>query len=306
MGNHNKERRKTVTIDEEFQKLIPPLTDDEYRQLEENCIKEGIREAILVWDRGDDLVIVDGHNRYKIAREHNLKWSHKVMSFKNRETVKAWIRCNQLGRRNLDKWQKYDVVKELEEAKAKEAKERQSEAGGDRKSENKKIGSANIGTSDFGKTREKMAALVGVSHGTYDKMKKIDEQATPKVKEAVRKGELSINQAYNSTFPKVLDPVREAKERHEAFQEKAKEDVVDFKDAMLDKYDQEILYHSFVQDIYKMTGAVSKFGLLYQTKDIEAFAEKIPQELKEKIILNIGISINTLDSLKKILERRKQ
>lgn len=79
-----------MTIDEEFQKLIPPLTDDEYRQLEENCIKEGIREAILVWDRGDDLVIVDGHNRYKIAREHNLKWNHKVMSFESREAVKEW------------------------------------------------------------------------------------------------------------------------------------------------------------------------------------------------------------------------
>lgn len=96
-----------MTIDEEFQKLIPPLTDDEYQQLEENCIKEGIREAILVWDRGDDLVIVDGHNRYKIAREHNLKWSHKVMHFESREDAMLWMIDNQLGKRNLDK---YDAV----------------------------------------------------------------------------------------------------------------------------------------------------------------------------------------------------
>ena len=47
VGKSQQRKEETVTIDEEFQKLIPPLTDDEYRQLEENCIKEGIREAIL-------------------------------------------------------------------------------------------------------------------------------------------------------------------------------------------------------------------------------------------------------------------
>ena len=96
-----------MTIDEEFQKLIPPLTDDEYRQLEENCIKEGIRETILVWDRGDDLVIVDGHNRYQIARKNGLKWHYKVMNFESREDAMLWMIDNQLGKRNLDK---YDAV----------------------------------------------------------------------------------------------------------------------------------------------------------------------------------------------------
>lgn len=289
-----------MTIDEEFQKLIPPLTDDEYRQLEENCIKEGIREAILVWDRGDDLVIVDGHNRYKIAREHGLKWSHKVLPFKDRETVKAWIRCNQLGRRNLDKWQKFDVHKALEEALKKEAKERQS-PGTNQYTERSVQKSA---PSSQGKTRDKMAALIGVSHDTYNKMKKIDSEATPQVKEAVRKGELSINQAYNSTFPKVLDPEKKAKQEHEEYIEKVKSgEVVSIHEAQRDKTNQEILYDSFMVALYKPLTAVNGFGLMYQTKTIEQMGAKMPQELKENILFKLEHCIRILESVKKTIER---
>ena len=286
-----------MTIDEEFQKLIPPLTDDEYRQLEENCIKEGIRETILVWDRGDDLVIVDGHNRYQIARKNGLKWHYKEMHFESREAVKEWIILNQFGRRNLSAYDRSILALKLKPVIAEKAKEKQIEAGG---AVRQKSDKAVIDT------KKELAKVAGVSHDTIHKVEKIEAEATPQVKQAVRDGKLSINQAYNTTFPKVLSPAREARKEHEEFREKAKEGMVDFTEAKKDKLNQEILYHSFVQDIYKATGAVSKFGLLYQTKDIEAFAEKIPQDLKAKIILNIGISINILDSLKKILERRKQ
>lgn len=284
-----------MTIDEEFQKLIPPLTDDEYRQLEENCIKEGIRETILVWDRGDDLVIVDGHNRYQIARKNGLKWHYKEMHFESREAVKEWIILNQFGRRNLSAYDRSILALKLKPVIAEKAKEKEHE----RKTTCQKSDKSYD-------TKKELAKVAGVSHDTIHKVEKIEAEATPQVKQAVRDGKLSINQAYNTTFPKVLNPAREARKEHEEFREKAKEGMVDFTEAKKDKLNQEILYHSFVQDIYKATGAVSKFGLLYQTKDIEAFAEKIPQDLKAKIILNIGISINILDSLKKILERRKQ
>lgn len=296
-----------MTIDEEFQKLIPPLTDDEYRQLEENCIKEGIREAILVWDRGDDLVIVDGHNRYKIAREHNLKWNHKVMNFESREDAIAWICDNQLGRRNLPTADKVILADRKHEALAAIAKRKQmmGKSDPDKKScqgmsakEKNKIDRQN-------KTDYKIAKIAGVSEDTVRKVRKIEAEATPQVKEAVRQGKLSINQAYNSTFPKVLDPVREAKERHEAFQEKAKEDVVDFKEAMLDKYDQNIIYHDFVRNLYKPLTAVNGFGLLYRTKDMEKMIEKIPDDLAENLVFKINHCIKILELVRTTIERRK-
>ena len=283
-----------MTIDEEFQKLIPPLTDDEYRQLEENCIKEGIREAILVWDRGDDLVIVDGHNRYQIARKHGLKWSHKVMNFESREAVKEWIIKNQFGRRNLTPYDRSLLALKLKPLIAEKAKERQIRKSVTQKSaEQKPI-----------ETRKELAKVAGVSHDTIHKVEKIEAEATPQVKQAVRDGKLSINQAYNTTFPKVLDPVKEAKERHEAFQEKAKEDVVNFKDAMLDKYDQNIISHGFVRDLYRMGTAVKLFGLSHKKEEIEEQIAKLSEETIKNIIINIQTSIDELERTKKLLERR--
>jgi len=43
---------KTATIpriDPEFHALIPPLTEEEYRQLEENILRDGCRDALVVW-----------------------------------------------------------------------------------------------------------------------------------------------------------------------------------------------------------------------------------------------------------------
>ena len=38
----------SIRIDPEFESLIPPLTADEFKQLEENCVAEGIRDPLVV------------------------------------------------------------------------------------------------------------------------------------------------------------------------------------------------------------------------------------------------------------------
>lgn len=61
-----------LRIDLEFQGKIPPLTEAEYKQLEENILDAGeVYEPIVTWNG----TIVDGHNRYKIVTEHpEIKW----------------------------------------------------------------------------------------------------------------------------------------------------------------------------------------------------------------------------------------
>lgn len=49
-----------ILIKDEFKKLIPALTAEEFKQLEQNCLDEGIREKIITWNG----FIIDGHNRY--------------------------------------------------------------------------------------------------------------------------------------------------------------------------------------------------------------------------------------------------
>lgn len=285
-----------MTIDEELKNLLPPLTDEEFRQLEENCIKEGIREAILVWDRGDDLVIVDGHNRYQIARKHGLKWSHKVMPFKDKDEAKLWIMTNQLGRRNLPDYVKTVIALKVKPTIATKAKEQQM-----RTAENRVLQKSSKQAIN---TRKEVAKIAGVSEDTVRKVEKIEAEATPQTKELLKKGELSINQAYNSTFPKVLDPVKEAKKEHEAFQEKAKDGVVEFTDVKKDEINQRIIYHDFVRNLYKPLTAVNGFGLLYQTKDMEKMIAKIPDDLAENLVFKIDHCIRILELVRTTIGRR--
>jgi hypothetical protein len=88
-----------VRIDKEFAALIPPLTDEELAGLEENILRDGIRDALVVW-QGEGLLL-DGHNRFAIAQKHSVTYRVKHLEFKTRDEAKAWTISNQLGRRNL-------------------------------------------------------------------------------------------------------------------------------------------------------------------------------------------------------------
>ena len=105
-----------LKIDPEFQSQIPPLTDDEFKQLEENILKEGkLISPLIVWNN----TLVDGHNRYAILQKHpEIYFSTMPLRFANREEALAWICKNQLGRRNLSPEQKrYLLGKQYESEK---------------------------------------------------------------------------------------------------------------------------------------------------------------------------------------------
>jgi len=123
-----------LRIDPEFESRIPPLTDDEFKQLEENILADGvIISPIIVWDG----VIIDGHNRFRVVEKHpNISFTTCERQFENRHEALAWICKNQLGRRNLTHQQKkYLIGKQYDSEKASH--------GGDRKSEEVKSNGQN-------------------------------------------------------------------------------------------------------------------------------------------------------------------
>ena len=106
-----------LRIDPEFAGRIPPLTDDEFKQLEENILSDGVViNPIIVWNG----VIVDGHNRFRILENHpHIQYTIHEKSFNDRFSALAWICKNQLGRRNLTLAQKkYLIGKQYEAEKA--------------------------------------------------------------------------------------------------------------------------------------------------------------------------------------------
>jgi N6-adenosine-specific RNA methylase IME4 len=178
-----------LNIKEEFRALIPALTTDEYNQLEQSILEEGVREKILTWNN----YIIDGHNRFEIATKNNINYQTLNMNFDNENDVKIWMINNQFGRRNLSNYQKSVLALELEEVFKEKAKENLSKTGGDKKSGLEISPKPIIEKID---TRKEVAKLANVSDNTIAKVKKIQAVATPEVKAQLSTGEISINQAF--------------------------------------------------------------------------------------------------------------
>ena len=106
-----------LKVDPEFQGKIPPLTFEELNQLEANILRDGrIINPIIVWQG----LIVDGHNRYTIAKKHpEIPFTVHEKEFASRYEAIIWICKNQLGRRNLTPEQKkYLIGKQYDAEKA--------------------------------------------------------------------------------------------------------------------------------------------------------------------------------------------
>jgi DNA modification methylase len=172
-----------LEIKEEFKKLIPALTAEEFKQLEANCLEEGIREKIITWNG----FIIDGHNRYEIATRWNLEYQTESKRFKDESEVREWMINNQFGRRNLSNYQRGVLALELESVFSKREKKQQGKRNDIKPTlaESKPI-----------ETRKELSKIANVSHGTLDKVKVIESKATPEVKAQLSTGEVSINQIY--------------------------------------------------------------------------------------------------------------
>ncbi len=177
-----------VIIDKKIASFLWPLTDDEYAELEESILADGLREAIIVWqkEKNDDMIIVDGHNRYKICKKHNIQLRTRTKEFTSYDDVEIWVRKNQAGRRNSNDFQRIENALALKELLAKAAKTHHF---------------VNVDKMERLNTRKEIAKKAEVSEGTVHKVEKILDEAPKKIVNATRKGELSINAAYNTVRP---------------------------------------------------------------------------------------------------------
>lgn len=175
-----------MQILQELEALIPPLTTEEYKQLERNILEEGIRDPLVTWNG----ILVDGHNRYRIAQEFDINYKTIEKQFTDINAVKEWMINNQFGRRNLNNYQRSVLALQLEEVFKAKAKEKEFE----RKTTFLKSEKSNLETVN---SIKEIAKIANVGHDTIAKVKKIEAVATPSVKEMINTGKISINEAYN-------------------------------------------------------------------------------------------------------------
>jgi len=169
----------TLNIDQEYKELIPPLSAEEFAQLESNILRDGCLHPIVTWNE----TIIDGHNRYAICKKHDLPFKIITMEFSDRDSAMDWMDANQLGRRNLSP---VDFKLALGR-RYNRTKKANGERGAEKLDQNEPA---------FTSTAAKLATQHGVSEATVKRAGKLAEavEAHPEIKEAIASGK-SIKEA---------------------------------------------------------------------------------------------------------------
>lgn len=116
--------------------------------------------------------------------------------FSSRDDAMLWMLRNQLGRRNLNSYQRVELVLKFEPL-VKNAAEQRMMAG---KAANPVPTLAQGQTK--GRTRDHLSEAAGVSHGTFAKAKKLVQSADEETKRELRAGKVTVNRAYTELLEK--------------------------------------------------------------------------------------------------------
>lgn len=148
-------------------------------------------------------IIVDGHNRYKICKQHKIPYQTKEISFIDKDDAKIWIIENQFARRNLSQVQRIDLAFKLEKVIADiEKQKRKDTEGRPKKTEvinNFSLEDVPIQKIDVEKTttNRELGKVAGVSESQIKKYRKVKNKASKETLKKIEDGELTIGAAYH-------------------------------------------------------------------------------------------------------------
>ncbi len=269
-----------IKVDNEFKAIIPPLTPDEYKQLEVNLVADGCRDPLVTWQG----ILLDGHNRLEICKAHDLKYqTMKLLSIKDRTEAKAWIINNQCGRRNLNTYQRSMLALQLEEILVPDATLRMQS--GKKLDPMQKLAQ--------GTTIDKIAAVAGVSRETLRKVKYVETRISESAKDELRQGKRSVSDVYQGV--KDREPMTDNARRFSDQCDKLTQALTDgFNEAtrpMLDDYLKDVTkkLYQVRQVVLRIKGNLgnvqyphTKRKFIREVEDLSKLLSEITEESKQK------------------------
>ena len=78
---------RTPTVLPEMEQLLPPLSGEQLSSLESDILENGCYAPIIV---NENMVIIDGHNRFRICEKHGRSYKILVFSFADLLKAKQW------------------------------------------------------------------------------------------------------------------------------------------------------------------------------------------------------------------------
>lgn len=182
-------------VSQEFKDFLPPLSEEEFRQLEANILADGCLDTLKIWHGW----LIDGHNRYEICKKHGVSFQTVELQFPDKTAVLMWMLQNNLGRRNILPAQRIELVLKYKPMIQEQAQQNKVIAGqlfheGSNKEE--VLANSPKPLSEPVHTRDVLANLAGVSSRMFANAAAVFASTDEPTKQAMRIGDLSIHAAY--------------------------------------------------------------------------------------------------------------
>ncbi|MGO3285963.1 MAG: hypothetical protein ACTIK4_13680, partial [Mesonia sp.] len=165
-----------------------PLTDAERKELKKLLNDKGQILPVLIWDG----YVVDGHNRLELLNELNIEPFYKEVAFESLDDAKMFIINNYLGQRNLTDGQKWELAQDKKDILLEKGRANIVDA----QKERHGVTLSTIDKDRSHNTRDEISKELGWSTGKVAMADKVWKEAKPEIKEKIKLGETSINQAY--------------------------------------------------------------------------------------------------------------
>lgn len=194
---------RELRTEPEYENKIPPLTPEEFQQLEDNILAEGrVLVPIDTWNG----VIIDGHHRWKVIQKHpEIPYDVREHDFPDKWAAFDWMYRNQLGRRNLTENQRTYMIGKMYEA-------RKNTQGGNRGNQYTKAAGAQNGhmaTDRRIRQDEVIGNELGIGHNTVRRAEKFAKgidalrSVAPEVADKVLSGEVTTTKHAVSHLAKI-------------------------------------------------------------------------------------------------------
>ena len=168
-----------MKIKEEYLDLIPRLSKKERQSLKISIMEDGQLVPIIINSHN---IILDGHTRFEICEELDIKPNYIIRDFKNLLDEKKFVITSNLTRRHLNTFQKAEVcyhIFEIETEKAKKRYEKHKKGTGE------------------GRVYDIFGREIGVGHTLAHMIVYLMRNSDDCTKNSLRKGTISIRKAYD-------------------------------------------------------------------------------------------------------------
>lgn len=206
--------RQAITVDPDLHGIWGDLDGESFEGLKTEIHADGIRDNLVLWKQGTENILIDGHNRLRIAELLHLNeipvcWKE----FSDKAEAAKWIFSHQNGRRNATDGQKVLAMEAIRKCFAAAAKKEQGKR-------NDLWENSPKSNPEETRTRTKVAQEVGLSDWKARQGEYVLKHATEEQREDLRSGKKDLKDVYKETVkanaPTKADRIAEAEKAVES------------------------------------------------------------------------------------------